>query len=259
MSHAATEWAFTQTGLPANAKLVLVTLAYRHNQKNGCFPSQQRVAEDTGLSVRAVRGAMSMLEDKDLIRRTRRRANKGLRTSDAFTFAFEAGFADLPPRNGAINRQDLPVASGTTCRNQPAGGAGNERQDLPVASGTTCRGKRKKGKEEELNSQSQPEGLKDAISSQQDRFDEFWAAYPGKTDEPPARKAWAKAIKKHDPEKIIAAAKVYAVSEKVQRGFVRNPSGWLDDESFNNPENQPKPADDGSILARDWWASRMVR
>src|SRR5690606_34088031 len=43
-------------------------------------------------------------------------------------------------------------------------------------------------------------------------FDDFWAAYPRKLDKGKARPAWARAIKKASPERIVASAKSYAAS-----------------------------------------------
>lgn len=119
-----------------------------------------------------------------------------------------------------------------------------------------------KGKlrEEDLFGSDEPHRSRDEISSQQDRFDEFWRVYPKKSGKPKAIKAWANAIKRHDPEKIIAAAKVYAkVVEGADPKYTKYPQGWLNDERFNDPDCQPKPADDGSIWAKDWRAFPMVR
>lgn len=119
--------------------------------------------------------------------------------------------------------------------------------------------RRGKEGEEDLFGSDEPHKPRDAASQQQDRFDEFWSVYPKKVAKPAARKAWLKAIKGHDPDHVIAAAKVYARSDQVQRGYVKHPQGWLNGEQFNDPENQPKPADDGSIWAKDWRPSPMVR
>lgn len=113
--------------------------------------------------------------------------------------------------------------------------------------------------EEDLFGSDEPHRSRDD-ASQQDRFNEFWKVYPKKSGKPKAVKAWENAIKRHDPEKIIAAAKVYAKAvEGADPKYTKHPQGWLNDERFNDPENQPKPADDGSIWAKDWRAFPMVR
>jgi hypothetical protein len=72
-----------------------------------------------------------------------------------------------------------------------------------------------------------------------DRFDEFWKAFPKKAGKPAAIKAWQKAVRKADPGKIIGAARVYAGTEAVQKGFIKFPQGWLNEERFNDPDLQP--------------------
>lgn len=90
-----------------------------------------------------------------------------------------------------------------------------------------------------------------------DRFAEFWTAFPKKAGKPAAQKAWQKAIKKTDPEKIIAAAKVYANSETVQRGFIKHAQGWLNDERFNDPDLQPPPPKAATV--QRWYPGGVVR
>jgi hypothetical protein len=91
-----------------------------------------------------------------------------------------------------------------------------------------------------------------------DRFDEFWAVFPKKSGKPSAKAAWVRAVKdkKVDPDKIIAAAKVYAGSRAVQDGFVKWPQGWLNDERFNDPDLQPAAHGPKVIRAGevDWYA-----
>ena len=89
-----------------------------------------------------------------------------------------------------------------------------------------------------------------------DRFDEFWEIYPAKVKKPVAIKAWQKASKKTDQGKIIAAARVYAGTETVQRGFVMHPATWLNSERFNDPDLQPVPT---VPKAERWYPGGVVR
>lgn len=90
-----------------------------------------------------------------------------------------------------------------------------------------------------------------------DRFDEFWAIYPSKVKKPVAFKAWQKAVRKADPDKIIAAARVYAGTETVQRGFVMHPTTWINSERFNDADLQP-PSPSAAPVQR-WYAGGLVR
>lgn len=56
--------------ISANAKLVMFTLASRVNDYNECWPSVASLADDTGLSRRAIFNALRELTDQGLIERT---------------------------------------------------------------------------------------------------------------------------------------------------------------------------------------------
>ena len=76
---------------------------------------------------------------------------------------------------------------------------------------------------------------KRAATSPDPHFDEFWAAYPRKTDKGNARKAWAKALKKTKPEVLIAAAAALAATNPDWK-FTAHPTTWLNGERW---EDQP--------------------
>jgi hypothetical protein len=78
------------------------------------------------------------------------------------------------------------------------------------------------------------------VSSVQ-KFDEFWEAYPKKTDKGAARLAFERALKKTDAESIIVGAKRYASDPNLPtKRFIKNPATWLNAEAWDNP---PLPED----------------
>lgn len=61
-------------------------------------------------------------------------------------------------------------------------------------------------------------------------FDRFWEAYPKKEGKGQAEKAWSKASKSKDFPKIdfiLSAIDRYKQTDKVQKGFIKNPSTWI--------------------------------
>lgn len=58
-------------------------------------------------------------------------------------------------------------------------------------------------------------------------FDDFWAAYPKKVGKDAARRAWARAVKRSDPDKIVAICRRYPWRD--ERQFVKDPSRWLNE------------------------------
>lgn len=73
MSHAATNWAIKQRGLKPAAKVVLWHLCDRYHPDNGCFPSQETLADDCEMSRSALNSWLSILERGGLISRDARR------------------------------------------------------------------------------------------------------------------------------------------------------------------------------------------
>lgn len=80
------------------------------------------------------------------------------------------------------------------------------------------------------------------IDKAEEAFKRFWAAYPKKSGKPAAHRNFLRAVKGGaDPEAIIRAAKVYAGSDAVVRGFAKHPQGWLTDERWNDEDLTPLP------------------
>jgi hypothetical protein len=72
-----------------------------------------------------------------------------------------------------------------------------------------------------------------AATSSDPLFDEFWTAYPRKTDKGNARKAWDKALKKTSAQTMILAAAAYAAT-KPDPKFTAHPSTWLNGERWDD-------------------------
>ncbi|MEQ8291871.1 MAG: helix-turn-helix domain-containing protein [Marinovum algicola] len=113
MSYDATDWAFKQKGLKTGPKIVLLHLAHHHNPEHGCFPSQQCLAHECGMSVRSVRDQLKSLEELGLI--TRRSGNKSGGksgrefTPDHYVLHFDRHLGEAgKPAAGSSQRQNLP-------------------------------------------------------------------------------------------------------------------------------------------------------
>jgi hypothetical protein len=128
--------------LSPGPRLVLIALADRADDKGASFPSVARLARDTGLCVRSVRGALRTLETHGLIETCRDGRRDGVDSSTyrvrldeigsnlrAFTPAPDAGVDD---ENGRAPRHQMPPHPGTVCRGTPAPDASPPRHGLPV-------------------------------------------------------------------------------------------------------------------------------
>lgn len=97
MSHAATKWAIEQRGLRPAAKIVLWHLCDRYHPDNGCFPSQDRLADDCEMSRSALNDHLKSLEEACKIKRDQRRDPRTRKIiSTQYHFPFEDGFVATP-------------------------------------------------------------------------------------------------------------------------------------------------------------------
>ena len=85
------------------------------------------------------------------------------------------------------------------------------------------------------------EPLKPAKKQEPDRFSEFWSIYPKKKARGDAERAWQKAMKTTDPEKIIGAARIFARQcEDQDLKYIKHPATWLNSQSYHDPDLQPR-------------------
>jgi hypothetical protein len=78
----------------------------------------------------------------------------------------------------------------------------------------------------------------------EDRFGDFWEAYPNPVEETAARRAWAKVAGAEQAERIISAAAAYRNDDRVKRGYAKAPANWLLDRCWEGPA--PKQAAAGA-------------
>lgn len=89
-------------------------------------------------------------------------------------------------------------------------------------------------------------------NNENEKFDEFWKAYPKKADKAAARKAWAKAVRTVDPDILTEAAMRYRNDPNRDDAYTKNAATWLNAGSW---ENDPLPARGGG--RKTGGASRM--
>ena len=99
MSHEATNWAIKQRGLKPTTKIVLWHLCDRFNPDYGCFPSQDRLAEDCEISRSTLNEHLGQLEAAGLLRRVPRLHPVTKRQMPTrYILGFEPGFTPDDPQ-----------------------------------------------------------------------------------------------------------------------------------------------------------------
>lgn len=97
----------------------------------------------------------------------------------------------------------------------------------------------------------------------EDRFSDFWMAYPHRVGETAARRAWGRVATAENVEAIIGAAEAYAGDGRVRRGYPKLPGNWLLDRCWEDgpalPESgaaAPRPVDLDALS--DLWAPKIA-
>jgi DNA-binding Lrp family transcriptional regulator len=89
MSFKATAWAWLQKDMTATQRLVLLCLSNHAHEKTGhCWPKQNEIAEETGLSPRTVRDCLGQLEEAGFIVRRARYSTGRMRMNDDIWVCF---------------------------------------------------------------------------------------------------------------------------------------------------------------------------
>jgi hypothetical protein len=235
----ATTAAWAWPGLSPTEKLVLVRIG-DHAAPDGtnAWPSNSRLQRDTGLSERAIRGALRSLEQKGALTVDVAAGPRGTNRYSV-TLTPPAGDAprqEMPPAPAAPPRQEMPPT--------PAGDAGDP--------GTTCPPPRQEvppnRKEPSRTTNTPTSTSTPPAPPARDPFDRFWTAWPRKVGKRAARKAWAAALKRSaTPDEIITAASDQATAwaaAGTELRFIPHPATWLGRDGWDDeaPLATPAPA-----------------
>jgi hypothetical protein len=107
----------------------------------------------------------------------------------------------------------------------------NRQIDVPKSTDPLST-KEAKEEDQEQTPPQPPAAGTHASTPSPDRFDEFWAAYPRREAKGAARTAWAKAIKKIDPDCLITAATAYRNYSGRSPQFTKHAASWLNQECW---------------------------
>ena len=121
---------------------------------------------------------------------------------------------------------------------------GHEKQgsrEQVTRNGDTKKNNQKDQPQEHQEKKNNAPATRDAT----DRFDEFWATYPRRQGKGAAVKAWAKAIKRANPDTILKAAAGYRDDPHRDPQFTAHPSTWLNQDRWED-EPLPAPSSPGS-------------
>lgn len=228
MSIQAVAWAIkARVGSPT-LKVLLMTIANYADEDGMCWPSQTRLAFDTEMSERSVRGGLSELEALGLIRREKRDPrNDGTRQTDLIYL---------------VHRQNLPEATTGKLRQEPpANYVENHRQDLPVN-----HHKNHQENRHILSAPDEPTVDEETMAY----FEEAWNEYPnGKnSSKKKALSAYRNNIRKRDRvsffQAIVSYAEWLSEQRKKRPDFpAKHLSSFINEEVWKNYVPQQEAAE----------------
>lgn len=216
MSIPALNWAIQQqAGSPA-AKLVLLLIADRADERHSCWPSQNRLADESEQSVKSVQRHIKALVRLGLLRVERREAAGQYRATNRYILPVDE------------TRRQSDAQPETRRQTDELGDKSGQNYTSPVSHEPPV----------------EPSLLNPKVIQAQ--FDDFWEVYPRKIGKGQARRAWTKAVKDTDPSVILAGAREFyqwCVRDRTETQFIPHPSTWLNGERWlDERRTDPQPA-----------------
>jgi hypothetical protein len=240
MSHKATYWLaqLDPARVKAGAFRVLFHLCDHHNDgrkpDTACFPSQETLMRKTALSNGGLNKCISDLESSGLLTRKRSTipGKSTRRTYYILGCDVDAGINQNPRSGDSTNSTAVEAAVAQTPLFEEANSTFEKSKLHP----------------------SGEEPVKDPVIGKErtpivpkSTFDDFWKIVPKRKARAAAKKAWFKAAKKTDPQKIIDAMMLYAdsVAGKDEQ-YTAHPATWLNHERWDDdpPKQTPKTQTD---------------
>lgn len=251
MSHVAVSWALEQKDLKPGVWIVLIKLADRQNKDTlQINPSQEKLAADCNMSRATLNRHLDELEALGLVRRILRRdpaTNRSLSTYYILAKDFdnppevEFAVSHNETRAGAAAEADAEAGRVSNCdteavsqnRAEPCLKIGESRVsncDTNLVREPLREPLRAGAREGVGFDPSDPDQPVAPDPDDRDAaFAEFWSAYPDPVEREATKRAWDRVLDEGEvePAGLVAAAKVYAGSRQVERGFGMKPANWL--------------------------------
>lgn len=196
--------------LPAAAKMLLI---YLLSHKIGYQILDPQIVREIGMGREALRTARKHLEAEGFISLER------VRNDDKSLGAYRYELQD--PR-GWFSTVGQPTVGEPTVGEATVGNRPDNRKPIP-----------KKTKSKKTNGEN--------TGDLDEQFDVFWKVYPKKDDKGLARRSFEKALGKASFEDILAGAERYRDDPNREASWTKNPSTWLNAESWANGPLPPRP------------------
>jgi hypothetical protein len=257
MSHHATNWAIQQRGLKPALKVVLWHLADRHHRDNGCFPSQDTLADDCEVPRSTLNVYLDELERRGLIARERRRidgSQKMARTR--YYFPFEAEFTRFSTEKPSPETGH-GADGGAESRNRPEPCPENGESRVQNLDSNPVREPGREPEREGACATSENDRKK--VEREFDRWLPTWPTYPNGSKDA-ARAAWFELTAEERAACIAKTPAFIAVVKERKAGKFTYPAVYLKErawERLEDPRSDVAPPTMHNPFSRAWMALRL--
>lgn len=207
-------------GVRDTEKLLLIVLANYADENMQCWPSQERLAKDTCMSVRSVGRCFAGLEKVGYVERHQRRRDDGFRASDLIVLRLDSP-AIMSHDSLSPDKQSHDKSAHLTRQKRRIS---HDRLAEPTSFEPTI----------------EPSVEPSKKRAREDSFDIFWKTYPHKVGKGDARNAFVKAITRSDLLTMLDGVRRYIASKPPDRAWC-NPATWLNQDRWEDePATAPK-------------------
>ncbi len=246
MSWQATAWAVRQKAGNPGAKLVLLVIANYADENGECWPSIERLAEETEQGESTIRRHLAGLKSAGLLAWERQRRSDGSLSVNRYSLPLDLSTTTARFEHHHRSNRAAPALKTDAHHRSPV--SAQEEPSLEPSS---------------IPAHAQPDAQRDAQmrmrtsrTAHDDDFETWWKSYPRRVDKGRARKAYATAAKKAPVEQLLAAAINYAASRAGQDPkFTKHPTTWLNAESWLD---EPEPAQQRRIPGMSVWGDDIA-
>ncbi|MGF9694717.1 helix-turn-helix domain-containing protein [Rhizobium sp. 0TCS1.26] len=258
MSHKATMWAVTVRGISCAEARVLWHLSDCHNPVEGCFPSQEYLAEACEIDERSVRRHLLSLKAKGLVNWAEQREGK-YRKNNRYSLGFEAGFIAAPPEVEADNLSGSNIGSSTGQNEQ------FEPDKIDVLNRTLESAKpviepvREPEREGASATFDGSRKDREKVEKAFRRWWPSWATYPNGSEDA-ARRAWFELSPEQRQACIDRTPAFIAAVRERKGGSFTYPAVYLKErawERLEDPRSDVAPPSMHNAFSRAWMALRL--
>lgn len=224
--------------LSAGAKLTWARLARYAGQDGRCYPSLAALGLELGMSKKCARRFVHELMAAGLIQSKRRTSEHGAPDSSEYEFLWHLLFE----AEGVVPKREVPTPE--------TGSTVVPKREVGVLPKWEPKENQLKRVTEERKQSAPKTGAGSLCDS---RFDQLWEQWPRKKSKKAARRAFDKAVKAGNWEKMWAGAQAQLPGMlQMEPKFRKHLATWINGECWNDEPDPTASEQDGADLAAQW-------